>query len=268
MFDQPAFRDAQPEAWTYHRSTARWLFSRMSPSSGESLPGREHPDAPWTTLPSARELTMPFGDVLAARLSCRDFTAGTVPLTTVATVLAHAYCVSGRTASDVIALTERPVPSGGGLYPLEISLLVRAVEGLEPGVYHYVPLAGGLEQIRAGELPRRLVTYLFMGQPWVAAASLVLVASAVTQRSLAKYGDRGYRYVLYEAGHLMQNVDLVATALGLGAINLGGFYDDELAGLLRLASEYEVPLYATALGIPASEGRMARRALPSEGLGG
>ena len=106
-----------------------------------------------------------------------------------------------------------------------------------------------------------------MGQPWVSAAAVVMIISAVTVRSLSKYGDRGYRYLLFEAGHVSQNIDLVATALGLGAINLGGFYDDELAALLRLQPEFEVPLYATALGVPASTERMARRALPIDDFG-
>jgi SagB-type dehydrogenase family enzyme len=70
------------------------------------------------------------------------------------------------------------------------------------------------------------------------------------ERSLCKYGDRGYRYVLFEAGHCVQNVNLVAAALGLGTCNAGGFFDDELGGLLTLDIERELPLYAVAIGHP------------------
>lgn len=91
---------------------------------------------------------------------------------------------------------------------------------------------------------------------------MVVVLSAVLARSLPKYGDRGYRYLLLEAGHVGQNLDLVASALGLGAVNLGGFYDDELARLLCLDPEWEIPLYATAIGVPTADDRMAQRRHP------
>ncbi len=140
---------------------------------------------------------------------------------------------------------------------------MRAVDGLDPGVYHYVPAAHGLELVRAVELPPAFLAYLFMGQPWVADAAVVAVISFVGARSLTKYGDRGYRYALLEAGHTMQNLNLAVAALGLGAVNLGGFYDDELAVLCGIDIEQEIPLYCCALGRPVADpsDRMAMRAL-------
>jgi nitroreductase len=60
----------------------------------------------------------------------------------------------------------------------------------------------------------------------------------------------------------MQNLNLTATALGLGVVNLSGFFDDELAGLLCLDVETELPLYAAAVGLPSASDRMDRRAIP------
>lgn len=130
-------------------------------------------------------------------------------------------------------------------------------------MYHYVPAVDGLEQVQQIALPRAFTTYLFMGQPWVADAAVVAVISFVGARSLTKYGDRGYRYALLEAGHTMQNLNLAVAALGLGAVNLGGFYDDELAVLCGIDIEHEVPLYASAIGHPDAQrsDRMAMRAL-------
>ena len=97
---------------------------------------------------------------------------------------------------------------------------------------------------------------------FLTSAAVVVVVSFVPGRSLVKYGDRGYRYALLEAGHLVQNLNLAAVALGIGTVNLGGFYDDELAGLLRIDPETEICLYASACGRPARPGdRMASRAL-------
>lgn len=259
-------RTYEPLAWTFHRGTARWLFNAAGGVSPHQLPGREHPGSPWTPLPSGIQDEASLSSAIAGRLSCRAFAPDAISLETLASVLRAAYGIERRSGGDQFALLDRPAPSAGGMYPLEVSLLVRAVDGLAPGVYHYVPAADGLECLRDGELPPTFVTYLFMGQHWVAAAAAVVVLSVVPARSLTKYGDRGYRYLLLEAGHVMQNVNLMGTALGLGSVNLGGFYDDELAGLLRIDPEVEFPVYAAAIGLPSEQtrgDRMRQRALGS-----
>jgi SagB-type dehydrogenase family enzyme len=92
---------------------------------------------------------------------------------------------------------------------------------------------------------------------------MVVVITAVPGRSLWKYGDRGYRYLLLEAGHAAQNLNLAAVEAGLGCCNLGGFFDEELAGLLLVDTEEEMPLYAVAVGVPASSDRDEQRAIAS-----
>jgi SagB-type dehydrogenase family enzyme len=260
MHDFDFARDT-PAAWTYHRSTARWLFNASG--GGESppvVPGREDGSLPWIPLPPPAPLDTSLDAALQARVSCRRFRSDPLPAQALSTLLHAAY---GAEAHDGRPMLDRPVPSGGGLYPLELSLLVRSVEGLTMGVYHHVPASDGLEQVRAIDLPPSFLTYLFMGQPWVAEASLICVISLFGERSLTKYGDRGYRYALFEAGHVMQNLNLAAGALGLGSVNLGGFYDDELAALAGIDPEHEVPLYCTAIGVPDADrsDRMAMRAL-------
>lgn len=255
------FADDVPVAWTYHRGTARWLFNASA--GGDSppvLPGRENGALPWTPLPPAELPQLPLADALRARVSCRRFRTEPIGLAQVAAVLRASYGIETRSGT---VMQDRPPPSGGGLYPLEVTLLVRAVETLVPGIYHYVPSADGLEQVQALDLPRPFLTYLFMGQPWVAEAAVVCVLSFAGGRSLTKYGDRGYRYALIEAGHTMQNLNLAAAACGLGSVDLGGFYDDELAVLAGIDIEREIPLYCCALGAPDADpqDRMAVRAL-------
>lgn len=264
--EEHRWRDSEALAWGFHRGTSRWLFNTAGSESPPLRPSREHAVAPFVPLPSGGP---PEGtpDALAAaigrRVSCRRFSDAAVPLGDVARLLRLAYGVGRHHAGGPQGMYDRPVPSGGGLYPLEVNLLVRAVDGLVPGVHHFVPTADGVELVREGALPPSLLTYLFMGQPWVPEAAFVVVLSAVPGRSLEKYGDRGYRYLLLEAGHLMQNLNLVGWSLGIGSVNLGGFFDDELAGLLRLDTEQEFCLYASAFGIPDADPTdpMALRAL-------
>jgi SagB-type dehydrogenase family enzyme len=76
------------------------------------------------------------------------------------------------------------------------------------------------------------------------------VITAALRDALERYGDRGYRYLLLEAGHVAQNVNLAGSALRIGTLDLGGFLDGQLAAALGL--DEQVPLYAVALGRPST----------------
>jgi SagB-type dehydrogenase family enzyme len=261
MSEPESFRSEQRLAWLYHRNTCRWIFN--TPDPGDDLhppePGKEHPSAPATPLSASSAGRL--RPLLERRASCRAFADASMTLDQLAAILHAGYGVVDVSQLGALEFLERPVPSGGGLYPLELYVIVNSVDGVAPGVYHYAPAVGLLERLRDGPVPSALLSYLFMGQSYVARAGAVVVTTAVWERSLGKYGDRGYRYLLFEAGHVAQNIDLAAVDVGLGALNLGGFFDDELAGLLTLDVEEEMPLYATAVGIPVNETKMEQRAV-------
>ena len=240
-------------AWEFHRNTMRWPHNLLVPApdgTPPAAPFKEYLSATVTPLPAPQFPSTSLADAIAARASCRRFADAPVRLEHVSTVLHAAYGVLGRYYYEARELAERPVPSGGGLYPLELYLLARDVDDLGPGLYHYTPVCHGLERL-TGELPTPSFTSdLFLGQGYVADAGMVVVLAGHTERTLKKYEDRGYRYMLLEAGHAAQNLNLMAAALGLGAVNLGGFFDAFLASLLQLDLDAEVPLYAIALGVP------------------
>jgi SagB-type dehydrogenase family enzyme len=83
----------------------------------------------------------------------------------------------------------------------------------------------------------------------------------VVERLMHKYGDRGYRYILLEAGHAAQNMCLAAASLDLGALPVGGFFDSYVAELLELNQEQEALLYALGFGRPATVDRVGLRNL-------
>jgi SagB-type dehydrogenase family enzyme len=111
------------------------------------------------------------------------------------------------------------------------------------------------------DVPKVFLDYLFMGQSSLTAAPVLIVLSAVWHRNMTKYGERGYRYMLLEAGHLMQNIILCAMQHGLASCNMGGFFDIELGDLLQLRSDEETAVYACALGTPVSLPKMGLRDL-------
>jgi SagB-type dehydrogenase family enzyme len=133
---------------------------------------------------------------------------------------------------------------------LEIYLIVNRMENIPKGVYHYCIRPAMLEQIHDIEFNEFYLSQLFINQPYVASSPVILVACTMMERNMHKYGDRGYRYILFEAGHMFQNMLLTANGLGLGTLNLGGFLDDDLTDLLQLDPEKEIPLYAMAIGHP------------------
>jgi SagB-type dehydrogenase family enzyme len=249
-----------PIARAFHSNTMRWPFNTLE--HGENWPDGEFGESPLrdtVALPPPETIGASLSAAIAARLSCRSFTSEALTLEQVSALLFHTYGVEGRVELGALEHLERSVPSGGGLYPLELYLLVQRVTGLTPGVYHYFPLCHSLEVVALVEVPHSVLTQLFLNQPYLADAAVVLVIAANLNRTMHKYEDRGYRYVLFEAGHAMQNMNLVAAALGVGAFNVGGFFDSYLANLLGIDPQVEAPLYCAGLGVPTTADRVQAR---------
>jgi SagB-type dehydrogenase family enzyme len=140
----------------------------------------------------------------------------------------------------------RTAPSAGALYPLELYVVSGDVRGLAQGVYKYQ--AVGHKLVRTGDGDLRVDTArAALRQSWIANSRAIMVVAAVFRRTMAKYGERGERYVHMEAGHAAQNVYLQATALGLGTTVVGAFDDDQLRALLGMTKQ-EAPLSLLPLG--------------------
>jgi SagB-type dehydrogenase family enzyme len=203
--------------------------------------------------PVAPDVTLT--EALRARRSERSFGVGNVSLGDLATVLHAAYGIT-RPAGPDDPQPLRTVPSGGALYPLEIYAVCARVEDAEPGLYHLDPLRYVLEVLTPGASPlaalREAAVYLEI----VDGCAATVLVTGMFWRSRFKYGLRGYRFTLLEAGHLVQNVLLMCAALGLGAVPLGGFYDRPLDELLGADGVNESVLYAVCIGPrPAEEPR-------------
>jgi SagB-type dehydrogenase family enzyme len=178
---------------------------------------------------------------LALRRSVRRYSTQALALAAVSELLWAAQGVSGDRGL-------RTAPSAGALYPLELYVVARHVDGLASGVYRYAPAAHAIERTleHAGgtELSRAAG-----GQPAVASAPLVLAITAMPARTVAKYGARANRYVAFEAGAASQNVALKAAALGLGTVVVGAFDDDGVAQALGLSAGVR-PLALMPVGRP------------------
>jgi SagB-type dehydrogenase family enzyme len=141
-----------------------------------------------------------------------------------------------------------PTPDYFDLKLIETFIAVSGVDGLEEGCYYYAPRAQELRQIRFKNF-RRQLHRLCLGQNLGRDAAAVLFHTADLQKAVASYGDRVYRYLHLDAGHLGQRLNLAAIRLGLGVSGIAGFFDDEVNEVLGIPSD-EAVLYITTLGRP------------------
>ncbi len=187
-------------------------------------------------------------DVIRRRRSIREFSGEALELEELAKLLYFSYGITGTLQSEV-PLPLRAAPSGGALYPLEIYPVVFNVQGLDAGIYHYNVKSHQLELLQLGSF-EQTVCDCTMGQAMVLKASVVFLITAMFDRNLWKYRERGYRYTLLDAGHLSENLYLMATAMDLGCCAVGGFLDDDLNHLLDIDGVHESTLYVIVVGKP------------------
>jgi SagB-type dehydrogenase family enzyme len=195
-------------------------------------------------LPRPLEPKLPLAKALRERRSERTFAADGISAAELATVLHAAYGVTGSADQQPL----RTVPSGGALYPLELYVLVTRVEDIEPGLYHFDPLRHALEAKHIGTTPLEALVAASVYPEITSGCAATVLATAMFWRARFKYGLRGFRFTLLEAGHVAQNVLLMCRALGLAAVPLGGFYDRAVDELLGADGVNESVLYGLCFG--------------------
>ena len=206
------------------------LYAAVAMAGGWSVAAMAQPSSPLgVRLPADGEpvVSLPapltaggpaMSDVMATRRSTREFTGEPLTLAEVSQLL---WATQGVTDEQ----GRRTVPSAGARYPLELYVVVDRVEGLDPGLYHYVVGEHALAPVRtdATGLQLNRATY---GNRAFETCGLSVIAVGVVERVASKYGwERADLYVVLEGGAALQHLQLQATALGLGAVFIGGFDD-------------------------------------------
>jgi SagB-type dehydrogenase family enzyme len=211
---------------------------------------RRYPEVPRLAVPKEiPERLAAFYALTRARRSFRDFNGVPLARSELEALLTTACGVTGIVRWGDRELPLRAYPSGGALYPVEIYPVVFAVDGLDPGVYHYFAAEDALEVVRAGVDSQLFVDAALPPERGMLSGAAVLVClSAVFDRSERKYGEGVYRVIAAEAGHISENLLLAATALGLHGRPWGGIFDDLLNALLGFDPEREQFLLGVLVG--------------------
>ncbi|HSD33702.1 MAG TPA: SagB/ThcOx family dehydrogenase [Gemmatimonadales bacterium] len=193
------------------------------------------------TLPPPRERgPLSLEEALRSRRSVRRFAGGPLSLVEVSQLL---WAAQGTTS----AAGGRTAPSAGALYPLELYVVVGDVTALPRGIYRYRPRRHDLVRVDSGEDRRSALATAALGQRWISSGAVVFVIAAEYERTTAKYGERGERYVHMEVGHVAQNVYLQAAALRVATVFVGAFRDSAVARVLELPATVR-PLGLMPLG--------------------
>jgi SagB-type dehydrogenase family enzyme len=188
-----------------------------------------------------------FDSVLQHRTTARQFGGGPMRLDELAKLLHMSYGITRSNADTVFPRPFRTIPSGGALYPLELYVYASQVEGLERGLYHYDMEEQTLDVLHRRDDLARISRFLVQYDLALNAAAIMFV-SAIFFRSTFKYGDRGYRFILIEAGHLAQNANLTAQEMGLAAACIGGYSDRDVDRYLGFDGLNESTVYILLFG--------------------
>lgn len=199
---------------------------------------KTYPSAPLTALP--RELVLPKTPGWRALQRGQEWPLRSLSLTSMANLLFMAYGFTSSVDYGTETYLYRSTPSAGALYPVEVYLAARGVEGLEDGLYHYSLTDFALTRLRDGAPP-----------PGIPAPALIL--SGLFFRSAWKYSQRAFRYCLLDGGHVAENLMLIGRVLGLEVGFTAGFDDELVNEYLGLDPAREAALSVLPLG-PISAG--------------
>ncbi|MGY2030837.1 SagB family peptide dehydrogenase [Nocardia gipuzkoensis] len=228
-----------PDLWFHRRSTlgertvtwehfgpTKWAKGQFPqpPARKAAYPG-EPVTLPAPDLAALREADPPLTAVLEDRVSTRAFDdANPVTVAQLGELLYRtARTKSTRSEVEGEELVSKPYPSGGSVYELELYPVVRNVEGLAPGMYHYDSVEHVLRPVAAADSPAvaKLVKSTSATLSDGAEPQVLIVMGARSGRVMWTYEQVSYAVILKHVGVLMQTIYLAATAMGLGACAQG-----------------------------------------------
>lgn len=220
---------------------------------------RRRPDADVTMLPTP--VRGDFDRLLARRRTCRNFDATAALTLPDLTVMLHR--VWGATGTRELApgavVVKKTSPAGGGMHAVEAYLLACRVDGLAPGLYHYLSLQHALEPMRA-MAPEQAAGHahrFLAGQHWFEQVPALVVMTARFDRLFWKYRrhTKAWRVLHLDVGHLSQTMYLSAAELGLGAFVTAAINDRDIEAALELAPLREGALAIVGFGRASTERR-------------
>jgi SagB-type dehydrogenase family enzyme len=231
----------------FHKETSfalRGVMSDMFRAEPKQPPEyKAYPDAAKIVLPKPEYTGITVEQAIKQRRSVRHYSQKPLTKEQLSQLLFAAQGITAKTYGKPL----RAAPSAGALYPFEIYIIANNVQDLPKGIYHYSVLEHNLEMVKSGDF-RRQISNAGLDQRMLGDAGATFVLSAIFDRVCYKYGERGYRYVYIEAGHISQSIYLQAVSLGLGSVCVGAFSDEKVNKLIDVDGVKEAVIYLHSVG--------------------
>ena len=190
-----------------------------------------------------------FISTLLSRKSTRTFVSANISMSDMSKLLTLSFGLRNDASNSFL----RTYASAGARYPIEVYVVVKRSDDLEKGIYHYNIKDNTLELIKKGDYTKEIDAFYSNQKDSITTNYPCLILfSIIFKRSMQKYGEKGYRFALLDAGHMSQNLYLVASYLNLGIVGLGAGADndDTLDDILGLVSANENLFYGFFIGHP------------------
>ncbi|MFI6171693.1 SagB family peptide dehydrogenase [Nocardia sp. NPDC051052] len=165
------------------------------------------------------------------------------------------FGTAGGVRSTSAESAARPHPSAGSVDELELYPIVRHVDGLAPGMYHYDSFDHVLRPVADLESPavQRLLATASVPLAEGGAPQLVLLLAARSGHLTRNNGQVAYADILKHVGAVTQTVSVIATAMGLGACAQGFSDTAAFAAAANVDELAECAVGSIIVGSPAHD---------------
>jgi SagB-type dehydrogenase family enzyme len=191
--------------------------------------------------------------ILLNRKSIREYYPEGISISHLSLLIRNSYFITSKNN-----LATRCIPSGGGLYPIELYYISLNTIDLSNGIYHYDINTESLQQLKLLDISLlNKIEHSFYSKHRIDIdfknASGVLILAGILNKTSLKYMDRGVRFILIETGAIMQNIYLNAAVLKMGCCACGGYIDDRVSELLDFKTKDQTILSTLIIGKLAGE---------------
>lgn len=230
----------------FHRKT-KMVWGKVAQTASALT---EKPSAPaYKNYPGAERIGLPLPDDFRREVTNgAEFSKGPVGLGDLSHILFSANGILKKEGLTDIRTVTFPLPktkSFSYFHPIEIYLLVKSVDGIKPGLYHYSAVGHSLELLKEGDIP---IPDCCFTAPSLSNSAFLIILTGIPGRLSWRYDNRAWRYMYMAAGAVSQNIYTACASLGLGSSATASFYDDLYNKLLGLDGETETTLLLHLVG--------------------
>lgn len=184
--------------------------------------------------------------IIEQRKSIRDYTNQPLTVDQLSYLL---WCTQGVKEVVQGTVTLRNVPSAGARHAFETYLLINNVDGIIPGLYRFLVLENSLIHISLEQDIADKITKACLNQTFIKSSAVTFIWIAIPYRMNWRYGERGYKYLYLDAGHVCQNLYISAESIHCGTCAIAAYSDDEMNQILGLDGKEEFVIYLATVGV-------------------